>query len=82
MSLLLAFAAGFVTWSLALYRGLALERRQIRRLSCAIFVDELCAIGVGVWLARVGTLLEIVLCALGGATAAWIMLRWGSRDEC
>jgi len=80
MTLLLAYLAGLITWSLALYRGLALERRQLWRLSGVIFVDEMLAISVGVWLARSGTLAEIVACALGGATASVVLL-WRVRGE-
>ncbi len=72
---LLAFGAGFVTWSLALVRTLALEGRRVGLLSGLIFTDELATIGIGVYLARSGTVAEIVACAAGGAVAAWVVLR-------
>lgn len=75
LRLCLMLVVGFATWLLVLLRGLALEKRQASSLAGLIFVDECVGIGTGVFLARWGTLPDIVAVALGGALAAWVVLR-------
>jgi hypothetical protein len=77
MVLLGLFIAGFVTWGLVVLRGLALERRQAIRTGCLIFVDDLIAVGVGIWLARYGGPWEVIAAAAGGSCAGLLLVLWG-----
>jgi hypothetical protein len=81
MKILLMFVLGFVTWSLVLARSAAWDSRHVGSLMGVIFVDDLVGIGTAVYLARQGTIPEIVACALGGAFAGLIVLLVVRRKE-
>lgn len=75
LMILLMFVLGFVTWSLVLARSAAWDSRHTSLLMGVIFVDDLVGIGTGVYLARQGTIPEIIACALGGTFAALVVTR-------
>jgi len=83
LGLLGLFVAGAVSWSLALYRLLAFERRQVNLLSALIFIEEFGLLFLGVWLAYDGfhngllhAFIRAASIAAGGAVAGrWIVKR-------
>jgi hypothetical protein len=75
------FFVGFVTWSLAIYRLITLEGRRLVLLCGLVFVDEVIALELGIYLARNGSHLEAVACAMGGTLAAYIMVRIADRHK-
>jgi hypothetical protein len=68
------FVGGFLTWGLVVLRGIALEKRRASWLGSLIFADDCLAVGFGMWLARHGTVLDVVACAAGGACAAMLLV--------
>lgn len=81
LRLLVVFAIGFVTWLLVFTRSFALDTRRAWLLSCVVFADEAVGIGIGVWLARNGSLCEILAVAAGGTVAAAIAVRMFKRYD-
>lgn len=75
LGLLIIFCVGFVTWGLALFRTLAIIKEQVFLLCGLIFIEEICMILTGMWLARSGTISDAVSCALGGVFAAYLVMR-------
>jgi len=72
---LIMFVVGFVTWFLVLLRGYALEQRHTKLLCSTVFIDELLGIGTGIYLARYGTAIDVMACAIGGTLAALVIMR-------
>lgn len=73
--LLLIFGVGCATWWLALARTYALLEQR-RLLVCSlIFIEETIMLGIGIWLARAGSVPDIISCALGGTFAAYLVMR-------
>lgn len=71
------FVVGLISWSLALYRLLAFERRQVNLLSVLVFIEEYGLLFLGVWLANDGfkhglvhALIRAAAIAAGGTVAA------------
>jgi hypothetical protein len=79
MMTLALFVVGFVTWSLCFARSMAWDARHTGWLCCVVAVDESIGILTGMWLAKHGTYVEGLACALGGVLAAYVMLRKGKR---
>jgi hypothetical protein len=73
------FLLGLTAWGLTFGRSAAWDARRRWQLCCVVMADEMIGIFAGMYLARSGTYWEGAACALGGAAAAWIMLR--RRDE-
>ena len=82
------FVVGVVSWSLALYRLLAFERRQGNLLSVLVFIEEYSLLFLGVWLANDAfahglwhASIRAALLAAGGTLAArFIVKRAKTRD--
>lgn len=77
--LILMFVIGFVTWSLALYRFLATEQRQVGLLCGLIFIEEFTALCLGKYLANSGFYYEAAAISAGGTLAAYLILRKKSK---
>jgi hypothetical protein len=75
MRLLLMFGLGLFTWALTFGRSLAFRNRHLGFLSGVIFLDEITAISIGMFLARHGTYTDAVCCALGGMTSAVLVIK-------
>jgi hypothetical protein len=75
LRLLVLGFAGFLTWGLVLLRNHAQDCRRAALLASLICCDELIGITLGVYLARKGGASDIVVVALGGALAAFLMMK-------
>lgn len=75
LRLLLCFLVGLSVWLLTFGRSAAWHGRRAGWLVSVVMLDELLGIATGMYLARQGSWFEAIACALGGAVAAWIMLR-------
>ncbi len=75
LRLLLMFGMGLFTWLLTFGRSIAFHRRQLGWLSGIIFMDELAAISIGMFLARHGSIYDAIATALGGTIAAVIIMK-------
>ncbi len=73
--LLLMVGIGFFTWLLTFGRSLAFRKQQTGLLSGIIFLDEISAISIGMFLARYGSWTDAVCCALGGTGAAILVIK-------
>ena len=71
----LLFVIGLATWLLAFGRSAAWDAKHRGYLIGIVFADEVLGIGTGMYLARNGTWLEAIVCALGGTAAVWIVMR-------
>ena len=69
------FLVGFVTWFLALARTLALVQRRASLLCTLIFAEESTVLLTGIWLARHGSLSDVIACAVGGVVASIVILK-------
>lgn len=78
--LILMFVIGFITWSLALYRFLATEQRQVGLLCGLIFTEEFTALCLGKFLANSGFYYEAAAIAAGGTLASYLILRNKSKE--
>ncbi len=79
--LVLIFGVGFLTWSLALVRTLAIIKQQVWLLCGLVFTEEVAMLVTGMWLARSGTCLDALSCALGGVVAAYLVMRKNNKHE-
>ena len=79
LRLLAIFGVGYVTWLLALLRTFATIKQQAYLLYSLIFIEEVTMILTGMWLARCGTVIDAISCALGGVLAAYTILRVEKR---
>jgi len=75
LRLVLCFLVGLTVWLLTFGRSAAWDARRTGWLVGVVVMDEFLGIATGMYLARQGTWLEAAACAMGGAVAAWIMLR-------
>lgn len=73
--LLIMIGIGFFTWLLTFSRSIAFRKQQTGLLSGIIFLDEISAISIGMFLARYGSWTDAVCCALGGTCAAILMIK-------
>lgn len=80
LRLLALFLIGLTAWGLTFGRSLAWHGGRRNLLVGVVMADEMIGIFAGMYLARSGTYWEGAACALGGAVAAWLMLRWGSQE--
>lgn len=71
----LLFGVGFLSWFLALVRTFATIDRRTSLLCSLIFVEEVFMIWTGVWLARTGTMFDVLAVALGGPVAAFLAIK-------
>lgn len=74
LGVIIMFFIGFITWSLAVCRILVLENRRMILLCGLVFTDELITMKLGMYLARSGTNIDAIACAVGGAIAAWLIV--------
>lgn len=89
LELLGLFIAGVISWSLALYRLLAFERRRVNLLSALVFIEEYGLLFLGVWLAAdafkygyLHALIRAAAIAAGGTLAArYIVKKAKAEDE-
>jgi hypothetical protein len=74
LRLLMLFLLGLTAWGLTFGRSLAWHGQRRGLLICVVMADEMIGIFAGMFLARHGTYVEGVACALGGAVAAWLLM--------
>ena len=81
--LILVFFAGFAGWFVTLARTYALLERQKWLLCSFVFIEETVILAIGIWLARQGTFLDVMACALGSVVACYIVMGYkdGSRKH-
>lgn len=75
MRLILMFGIGFFTWLLTFGRSLTFREQRVVWLSGIIFLDEITAISIGMFLARHGTLPDAIACAMGGTLSAVLAIK-------
>ena len=79
--LLAMFLAGFLIWLLTFARSITFRERRLGWLCGVIFLDEMCGISIGIWLARYGTMWEALCCAAGGTLAAVFIIKVLNRKK-